>query len=175
MVYILMSLLSKINTKNVFWPQTTSGFCGLATKTQPKSHMTGEGQHEVPLVQGNLASQLKINTKKVFWPHKDSGFYGLAAKNTAKSTQNWLKANLKDHWYKEIWPPSSKECNPSDHFKWSEVEREVNRHPHNTLASLRSKDSEEMADMDRKVVIRACKKFRSRIEAVVEASEDFIE
>ena len=137
--------------------------------------MTGEGQHEVPLVQGNLASQLKFNTKKVFWPHKGSGFYGLAAQNTAKSTQNWLKANLKDHWSKEILPPSSKECNPSDHFKWSEVEREVNRHPHNTLASLRSKVSEEMADMDRKVVIRACKKFRSRIEAVVEASGDFIE
>ncbi len=85
--------------------------------------------HEVPLVQGNLASQLKINTKKVYWPHKGSGFYGLAAQNTAKSTQNWLKANLKDHWSKEIWPPSSKECNPSDHFMWSEVEREVNRHP----------------------------------------------
>jgi hypothetical protein len=32
-----------------------------------------------------------------------------------------------------------------------------------------------MADMDREVVIRACKKFRSRIEAVVEASENFIE
>jgi hypothetical protein len=58
--------------------------------------MTGEGQHEVPLVQGNLDSQLKIYTKNVFLPHKDSGFCGLAAQNTAKSTQDWLKANLKD-------------------------------------------------------------------------------
>ena len=30
-----------------------------------------------------------------------------------------------------------KDCNPSDHFMWSEVEREVNKHPHNILASLR--------------------------------------
>jgi hypothetical protein len=78
----------------------TVDFVAWPPKTQPKSPMTGEGQHEVPLVQGNLASQLKINTIKAFWPHKDSGFCGLAA--------HWLKANLKDHWSKEIWPPSSK-------------------------------------------------------------------
>jgi len=58
---------------------------------------------------------------------------------------------------------------------WSVSEREVNKRPHNTVASLKAKISEVMADMDRKVVIRACKKFQSRIEAVVEASGDFIE
>jgi hypothetical protein len=79
-------------------------------------------------------------------------FCGLAAQNTAKSTQDWLKANLKDHWSKEIWPPSSKDCNPSDYFMWSEVEKEVNKHPHNTLASLRTKISEVMAEMDREVI-----------------------
>ena len=57
---------------------------------------------------------------------------------------------------------------------WSEVEREVNKHPHNTLASLRSKVSEEMADMDREVIIPLYHKFWSRIEAVVDASRDFI-
>jgi hypothetical protein len=57
---------------------------------------------------------------------------------------------------------------------WSEVEREVSKHPHNTLASLRSKISEVMADMDREVIIPPYKKFWSRIEAVVDASGDFI-
>jgi 2'-5' RNA ligase len=57
---------------------------------------------------------------------------------------------------------------------WSEVEREVNKHPHNTLASLRSKVSEEMADMDREVIIPPYQKFWSRIEAVVDDSGDFI-
>jgi hypothetical protein len=52
-----------------------------------------EGRPEGPLVQGNLAYQLKINTKKVFWPQ-----------NIAKIAQDWLKANLKDHWSKKIWP-----------------------------------------------------------------------
>jgi hypothetical protein len=32
-----------------------------------------------------------------------------------------------------------------------------------------------MADKDREVVIHHCKKFRSRIEAIVETSEDVIE
>jgi hypothetical protein len=32
----------------------------------------------------------------------------LATQNNAKITQGWLKANLKDHWSKEIWPTSSK-------------------------------------------------------------------
>ncbi len=57
--------------------------------------------------------------------NKDNGFCGLATLNTAKTTQDWLKANLKDHWSKEIWPPSSKDCNPLDYFMWSEVEREI--------------------------------------------------
>ncbi len=134
-----MFLLSKINAKMSFGVTQTVDFVARPPKTQPKSPMTGESQHEVPLVQENLAFQLKINTKKVFWPHKDSGFCGLAAQNTAESTQDGLKANLKDHWSKEIWPPSSKDCNPSDNFMWSEVESEVSRHPHNIMASLRSK------------------------------------
>jgi hypothetical protein len=58
---------------------------------------------------------------------------------------------------------------------WSTVEREVNKQPHNTLASLRATISEVIADMYREVVIRPWKKFWSRIEAVVDASGEFIE
>jgi hypothetical protein len=58
---------------------------------------------------------------------------------------------------------------------WSEVEREVSKHPHNTLTSLRAKISEEMTKMEREVVINPYKTFLSWIEAIVEASGDFIE
>jgi hypothetical protein len=44
---------------------------------------------------------------------------------------------------------------------WSEFEREVDKHPENTLASLRTKISEVKADMDREVIICSNKKFRS--------------
>ena len=58
---------------------------------------------------------------------------------------------------------------------WSISEREVNKEPHNTLASLSAKISEVMADTEREVIISACQKFSSRSEAVVEANGDFIE
>ncbi len=57
---------------------------------------------------------------------------------------------------------------------WSEFEREVNKQPHKTLASLRDKILEAMTDMDREVVNCVYKEFWSRIEAVVDASGDFI-
>jgi hypothetical protein len=65
--------------------------------------------------------------------------------HTAKITQNWLKANMLDL------------------SMWSVFEREVSKQPHNTLASLGAKILEEMADMDREVVIHSYKKFWSRI------------
>jgi hypothetical protein len=52
--------------------------------------------------------------------------------------------------------------------------REVNKQPHNTLASLRAKILEVMANMDKEFIIHSHKKFWSRIEAVVDASGDFI-
>jgi hypothetical protein len=68
---------------------------------------------------------------------------------------------MKDHWSKEIWPPSSKDCNPLDYFKWSEVGREVHKQPHNNLASLKAMILDVMANLDREVVIHVCKKFQS--------------
>jgi hypothetical protein len=57
---------------------------------------------------------------------------------------------------------------------WSEVPREVSKHPHNTLASLRAQISEVMSYIDREAVIHPSKKFWSWKGAVVEASGNFI-
>jgi hypothetical protein len=57
---------------------------------------------------------------------------------------------------------------------WSEVERDVNKHPHNTLASHNAKILVVMARIDREVVIPACKRAQPQIEAAVEANEEFI-
>jgi hypothetical protein len=94
--------------------------------------------------------------------------------HTAKIIQDWLKYNMENHWSQEIWPPSSPDCDPLDLSMWSELEEEVYKQPHNTLSSLRVKILEVKADMDREVVIRSHKKSWSMIEAVVDASGDFI-
>jgi hypothetical protein len=64
-----------------------------------------------------------------------------------------------DHWLEEIWPPSSTYSNPLDYFMWCVVDREVNKCPHIILASLKAMISDVMTDLDREVVIHACKKF----------------
>jgi hypothetical protein len=57
---------------------------------------------------------------------------------------------------------------------WSEIEREVNKFPHITLASLKVMTSDVMTDLDREVIIHACKRFWSWIEAVMEVTGVFI-
>jgi hypothetical protein len=57
---------------------------------------------------------------------------------------------------------------------WSEVVREVSKHPHSTLASLRAQISEVMAYIDREAFIHPSKKFWSRKGTVMEASGNFI-
>jgi hypothetical protein len=57
---------------------------------------------------------------------------------------------------------------------WCEVKREVNKQPKNTLASLKAMIPHIMANLDREVVIHVCKKFRSWIEAEMEAFVVFI-
>ena len=98
-----------------------------------------------------------------------------APAHTANKTQEWLAGNLPEYWPKEVWPPSSPDCNPLDYFMWSVVERDVNRTSHNTIDSLKTKIVAVMTSMEREVVIHAAKRFRSRIEAVIEAAGDFIE
>jgi hypothetical protein len=53
---------------------------------------------------------------------------------------------------------------------WCVVEREVNKCPHITLAFFKVMTSDVLTDLDREVIIHACKKFRSWIEAVMEAT-----
>ena len=75
---------------------------------------------------------------------------------------------------KEMWPPSSTDCNSLDYFMWCVFEREVNKCPHNTLASLKDMISDVMTDLDGEVIIHDYKTFRSWIEAVMEDTGVFI-
>ena len=47
-------------------------------------------------------------------------------------------SNEGDFWGKEVWPPSSPDCNPLDYYVWGACERTINRSPNNTLDSLKT-------------------------------------
>ncbi len=75
-----------------------------------------------------------------------------------------------DHWLKEMWPSCLTDCNSLDYFVWCVFEREVNKCPHIALTSLKVMTSAVVTDLDREVIIHACKKFQSWIEIVMEAT-----
>ncbi len=75
-----------------------------------------------------------------------------APAHNSKRTQEWLKANLPEVWEKEIWPPSSPDCNPLDYFVWGVAEFQVNKVPHSTTVSLISKIKEVMGNLDKATV-----------------------
>jgi hypothetical protein len=72
-------------------------------------------------------------------------------------TQDWMKASLMNHWLKGVWPPSSPDYNPLDYFMWSKVEREANKHPHNTQACVLSQGQD--LNIEREIVILPCQRF----------------
>ena len=74
-----------------------------------------------------------------------------------------------------MWPPNSPDLNPLDYFVWGVIERESNLHPHNTKDPLKAAVVEAMTNMCQAHVIQACNRFRSRVEAVLQAEGGFIE
>ena len=95
--------------------------------------------------------------------------------HTAYATQEWLAENFHDHVTPNMWPPSSPDANPLDYYVWGVVERETNKHPHNTITSLTEAITTVMTNMDKEHLIRACSRFRQRIEAVIDADGYFID
>jgi inhibitor of nuclear factor kappa-B kinase subunit alpha len=98
-----------------------------------------------------------------------------APSHTASTTQEWLAENFHDHVTPNIWPPSSPDLNPLDYYVWGVVERETNKHAHNTKDSLKAAIGDIMANINKDHLINACSRFRSRIEAVIEVEGGFIE
>lgn len=97
-----------------------------------------------------------------------------APSHTAGITQEWMSNNFHDFVGPNVWPPNSPDLNPLDYYVWGVVERDANKCPHNTKESLREAIHESMVNMDQHHLTSACARFRSRIEAVIEADGGFI-
>ena len=76
---------------------------------------------------------------------------------------------------KEIWPPSSPDCNPCDYYVWGVTKQDVNKAPHNTKESLITKIMEMFSNLSREEVALACNRFQGCLEKIIEANGDFTE
>lgn len=98
-----------------------------------------------------------------------------APAHNAKKVQDFLRANVPQFWPKDMWPPSSPDINPLDYYVWSVCERDVNNEPHSTIGSLKLKISKVFVSLDKVKLVRACSRFRGRVEAIIAAKGDFFE
>lgn len=95
--------------------------------------------------------------------------------HTSNKTQEWLKNNLAGFWPKELWPPSSPDINPLDYSVWGILDKRVRATHHNSVDSLKASITREWDNMSTEYLIKACSRFRPRIEAIIAAGGGHIE
>lgn len=95
--------------------------------------------------------------------------------HTSRRSLAWLSDNFSDHITPDMWPPNSPDCNPLDYYVWGAVERETNKTPCKTKDELKARIMATFNNLNKETVQKSCSRFRSRLEAVVEANGDFIE
>jgi hypothetical protein len=99
---------------------------------------------------------------------------GLRTGQTVKEIMNFANIKKRRCGVKEVWPPSSPDCNPLDYSVWGVTELKVNAAAHNKTKDLTKKIKELMGSFDRDIVARTSRRFCSWTEAVVAADGNFI-
>ena len=89
--------------------------------------------------------------------------------------QAWLASNVSMFWSKEFWPPNSPDLNPLDYYVWSVVERDSNKQRHANTDSLSKAVKKAFKNLSSEILSNACRRFRSRLEAVIENNGGYIE
>ena len=70
---------------------------------------------------------------------------------------------------------SSSDLNPLDYYYvWNVVERVTNKSRHPNVTSLRTAIEAAFVGMDSAILQRACERFRSRIETVIQSNGGYI-
>ena len=78
-------------------------------------------------------------------------------------------------WRKDMWPPQSPDLNPLDYGVWSLLQQKVQSVSHPSLEALKASITKEWKKMEDDFVIRTCRSFRTRVEAVIGAKGGYIE
>ena len=111
------------------------------------------------------------------WIHKVAAVWqqDLAPCLTSRKTQLWLSNNFIDVVLPDIWPLNLLDLNPMDFFVWSTIERCTNKIPCKTKDELIKRIKKEFKAMKKAQIVRACLRFRGRIESVIDAKGNLIE
>ncbi len=94
-----------------------------------------------------------------------------ASAHTANSVLAYLKRKLGSNgfWSKGIWPANSCNLNPLDFSVWDYVATRACNVHHSNVNELKSAVEREWAALPRSYVVKTCRRFRPRVEAMVRA------
>ena len=97
-----------------------------------------------------------------------------APAHQSRKTQQFL-ANKILFVKAEVWPSNSPDLNVLDYYLWGVLQQQVNKSSHSSIDSLKRTIKRELKKIPKDDVVAACKKFHSRIEAVIRADGGHIE
>ena len=98
-----------------------------------------------------------------------------APQHTSQKTWRWLQENLSKHWSKELWLPRSLDLSPFDYSIWTYVGSKACQCPHNSVNSLKASIKKEWDKIPKDYIQTTCSRFRSQLEAVIDAEGGHIE
>ena len=83
--------------------------------------------------------------------------------------------NFYDYTSPNAWPPNSPDLNPMDYYVCGAVQKDTHRRVSTTKAQLIDRIKVVFEALPREIVTSACSRFRSRIEAVLDANGGYFE
>ena len=92
-----------------------------------------------------------------------------------RKKQKWLSANFYDFTGPNVWPPNSPDLNPMDYYVWGAVEKDSSRCARTTKPQLIERIKAAFEALSWEIVKSACSRFRSRIEAAIDANDGYFE
>ena len=87
----------------------------------------------------------------------------------SKVVQKWCTENFPSFWPWSMWPPSSPDLSPLDYSIWAVVEKRACATPHQKVEDLKGAVEREWAAMSDEFVVKTCRSFRPRLEAMLKA------
>ena len=94
--------------------------------------------------------------------------------HTSRRSQSWLSEIFCNPITPNICLTCSADCNPLEYHVWGTIERDINKTLWNTKNELTEKTTADFTNLN-KTVWKTCKRFQSRLEAVLEANGNFFE
>ncbi len=100
-----------------------------------------------------------------------------APSHTARCVQKWCRDNFPSFWSKEMWSPSSPDCNPMDFSLWSILQSKVCNvyHVYVSVDHLNAHLIKEREKIDEDTMRTTCRAAHSRLKAVVASNGDHVE